>query len=607
MPGSASPGGDPVTVVEHTTDKNGHSLHFRSFRVTVGPPRCMKRRQSAFPSVMSLLATLLRYSRPLLVLAVVVGIASGAASTGLLALISQAVTREEQPGRAFFVAFVGLCLLVPVTRLLSVFLLQRLAQGAILDLRLSLSRQILASPLRQLEKVGPARLLAVLTNDIAILSSTIVLVPVVVINGAIVAGCLGYLAWLSPDLFLIFVALLAFGVATYRLPLLAGAERFRRVRELQDRMLEHFRGLTEGAKELKLHARRRASFLGSLEEAADAQRGAQIHAGLIFASAAAWGHALLFLVVGALLAGRTLLPGLPHEVMVGYVLILVYMVTPLQAVLDSTPDFSRGRISLSRIEDLNLSLHTEGSLRAEPAAGLRGEEPSSGWSELALEGVTHGYAGENPQESFTLGPIDLVLRPRELVIVAGGNGSGKTTLAKLLLGLYEPEAGRIVLDGEPVTAANREVYRNRFSAVFADFHLFPQLLGLSAEGLDDAAATYLRELKLDHKVKVEGGRLSTTALSTGQRKRLALLTAYLEDRPIYLFDEWAADQDPLFKRLFYEELLPELRARGKTVVVISHDEQYYGVGDRLLKLDYGQLTYDGLPQAPAAVAVAASR
>jgi putative ATP-binding cassette transporter len=94
---------------------------------------------------------------------------------------------------------------------------------------------------------------------------------------------------------------------------------------------------------------------------------------------------------------------------------------------------------------------------------------------------------------------------------------------------------------------------------------------------------------------VREGAFSTLALSQGQRKRLALLTAYLEDRPIYLFDEWAADQDPQFKEIFYHHLLPELRARNKTVLVITHDDRYYDVADRLIKLDYGKLVYDGRP------------
>jgi putative ATP-binding cassette transporter len=173
----------------------------------------------------------------------------------------------------------------------------------------------------------------------------------------------------------------------------------------------------------------------------------------------------------------------------------------------------------------------------------------------------------------------------------GGNGSGKTTLAKLLTGLYAPDGGDIRFDGQLITDQNREWYSQHFSVVFSDFFLFDSLLGLKRQvsNLDATARDYLVQLQLDHKVQVKDGNLSTTSLSQGQRKRLALLTAYLEDRPIYIFDEWAADQDPMFKEVFYDRLLPELRAKGKTVIVISHDDRYYHVADRIIKLDYGQL------------------
>jgi putative ATP-binding cassette transporter len=115
---------------------------------------------------------------------------------------------------------------------------------------------------------------------------------------------------------------------------------------------------------------------------------------------------------------------------------------------------------------------------------------------------------------------------------------------------------------------------------------------LEAPKLDDKAREYLVKLQLNHKLDVKEGVLSTTQLSQGQRKRLALLTAFLEDRSIYLFDEWAADQDPTFKQTFYDSLLPELKARGKTVIVISHDDRYYDVADRLIKLEDGKLEYD---------------
>ncbi|BDI14299.1 hypothetical protein ANSO36C_01010 [Nostoc cf. commune SO-36] len=143
-----------------------------------------------------------------------------------------------------------------------------------------------------------------------------------------------------------------------------------------------------------------------------------------------------------------------------------------------------------------------------------------------------------------------------------------------------------------ISEENREWYRQHFSVVFSDFYLFEELLGLKNSDLDAQAKKYLKQLQLDHKVKVENGQLSTTSLSQGQRKRLALLTAYLEDRPIYLFDEWAADQDPVFKEIFYTQLLPELRSRGKTVLVISHDDHYFHLANRIIKLDYGQIEYD---------------
>jgi putative ATP-binding cassette transporter len=206
--------------------------------------------------------------------------------------------------------------------------------------------------------------------------------------------------------------------------------------------------------------------------------------------------------------------------------------------------------------------------------------------------VTHSYHREQEESSFVLGPIDLSFRPGELIFLIGGNGSGKTTLAKLLTGLYIPEAGEIRLNGQLITDENRESYRQHFSAIFTDFYLFESLLGLDHPELDQLAQKYLARLQLDHKVQVIDGNLSTTALSQGQRKRLALLAACLEDRPFYIFDEWAADQDPLFKEIFYEQLLPELKSKGKTALVLSHDERYYHVADRIIKLDYGKLVSD---------------
>lgn len=272
------------------------------------------------------------------------------------------------------------------------------------------------------------------------------------------------------------------------------------------------------------------------------------------------------------------------------------MLVPLDGLLNNLPTVNAARVSLARIEAVMAEF---GALRTVPPASDAPDVPPAG--AVTLRGVTHAYFHERDERMFRIGPIDLTIRPGELVFIVGGNGSGKTTLAKVLTGLYEPEEGTIEVDGRPIGWRERAAYRQRFSAVFNDFHLFDALLGIvdpddPARAQADARANALiAKLALDHKVKVVDGAFSNRALSTGQRKRLALVVAYLEDRPFYLFDEWAADQDPSFKAVFYEQLLPELRARGKAVIVITHDDRYFDLADRLLKLDNGQIVSDTAP------------
>ncbi|MFE3195238.1 ATP-binding cassette domain-containing protein [Nocardia sp. NPDC059240] len=189
---------------------------------------------------------------------------------------------------------------------------------------------------------------------------------------------------------------------------------------------------------------------------------------------------------------------------------------------------------------------------------------------------------------FSLGPLDLTFEPGRITFIVGGNGSGKSTLAKLITGLYVPQQGHLSLNGETIDHENIEWFRQNTSAVFTDFHLFEDYLGFD-EGVDEEVRKHLKDLQIDHKVTVENGRLSTVALSQGQRKRLALLTALLEDRPIYMFDEWAADQEPKFRDVFYREILVKLKERGKTVIVITHDDRYFDCADQIVKLDFGRI------------------
>ena len=284
-------------------------------------------------------------------------------------------------------------------------------------------------------------------------------------------------------------------------------------------------------------------------------------------------------------------------VLLGYALILLYMAGPMQGIVYSVPVYITAGISLKKIEELGL---TFGSSKLNPPSlPVTLPEIRKDWQQIDLIEVTHHYEREHDSASFTLGPINLSLYAGELVFVVGGNGGGKTTFAKLLAGLYTPDSGKILLDNRPITDQNRDWYCQHFSAVYSDFYVFEQLLGIDSERLNTNLTRYLAELKLKDKVQIKDGRFSTTHLSLGQRKRLALLVAYLEDRPFYIFDEWAADQDPQFKDVFYHQILKELKARGKTILIITHDDRYYKLADRLIKFEAGSIVEQPLLRAGA--------
>ncbi len=538
---------------------------------------------------MKLFLFFIHYSRRIAILAILAGIISGVSSTGMLAVINASLRGNGPSAGKLIWAFVALCLLLPLARFTSESLLIRLGQDALLELRMRLCRQILATPLRRLEEFGAPRLMSSLTDDVPTITNALLTIPLICINVAVVIGGLIYLGWLSSWVLLLVLAFMAVGIATYQLAVIKAIRFFNAAREHTDALFQHFRALTDGTKELKLHRRRREVFAEDvLKTSATSFRRESVKAATIYSGASSWGQALGFVVVGLLVFALPAWYAFDLQVMTGYVLVLLFVITPLQVVMTTLPNLSRANIAVRRVEELGLSLT---KYATEERTSPHNDLPVT-WESLELREVMHNYPSEEKDEGFMLGPIDLTLRPGELVFFIGGNGSGKTTLAKLLIGLYAPEAGEIRLDGKPITEENRDHYRQMFTAVFSDFYLFDSLLGIESQQLDEHALEYLKQLQLTQKVEVKEGVLSTTNLSQGQRKRLALLTAYLEDRPIYLFDEWAADQDPLFKQVFYYELLPELKAQGKTVLVISHDDRFYEVGDRIIKLDYGKIVHD---------------
>jgi putative pyoverdin transport system ATP-binding/permease protein len=539
---------------------------------------------------MKLLFLLGQSSRPLLLGALATSVLGGVGGTWLVAAIHRALDASTAELPRLGLEFAGGSIAVLLLRWASRSLFVELSQATMERLRRHISANVAEAPYREVEALGAARLLVVLTEDVATVAELFVLLPRLVLQGAVVLGCLGYLTMLSWSAFLIALTGVALGSCGRYFGTRRASEHLRRARRAEDDLYASFRGLFAGAKELKLHAARRRAFVddvlgADIERVTEERtRGDELHLASVN-----WGVLLFYAMIGAVLFLPPELLGAEPTVRSGYALMFLYMMLPVHSLLEALPELSRTRVALERIDEAGLGREPRAANTPLPPGRLRS---------LRLDQVTHSYRREGCDGVFQLGPLSLELRPGEIVFLIGGNGSGKTTLAKLLVGLYAPESGEVLVDGVRVESAEREAYRQQFSTVFTDFHLFDGLLGVPATGLG-SAQQLLDALGLSHKVRIEAGNFSTTQLSTGQRKRLALLVAMLEDRPVYVFDEWAADQDPEYKEVFYGQVLPELRRRGKLVLVISHDDRYYHSGDRCLELKEGKLRAREAPLLPA--------
>lgn len=540
---------------------------------------------------MTLIRFFFRGSRSMMLCTVIAALLSGACNAGLIAMVNTALSHAgTNMPEVLIWSFVALGVGRLLTNFTAQMTLAHFAQRNSANIRRDLVGKILSVPLRQLEQIGAPRLMVALTEDVLSLTEAMLAIPTFMVNVAILVGGAIYLGYLSWTVLIAMGVFILFGAVAYRFLIRSGFAHLFAARDEQDRLFKHFRSLTDGIKELKLHRERRGVFFSeNIQGCTERYKRHNIAAEIRFIIAHNWSHLLFFTLIGLILFLLPKVNDVTPQALTGYVVATLYLMGPLSGVLGSLSMFGRATAALRKIQELGLTL----AARAGDDCPMEQPVGAPAFKKLEIVDVTHSYHREKEDDRFTLGPIRLTFRPGELVYLVGGNGSGKSTLAKVITGLYPPEQGTIRWDGRAVSEQNRDEYRQLFSAVFADFHLFENLMGKPGPELDAQAGEYLNLLHLEHKVKIKDGVLSTTQLSTGQRKRLALLNAYLEDRPFYLFDEWASDQDPLFKEVFYTQLLPELKARNKTVLVITHDDHYFHLADRIIKLDYGKIDIQG--------------
>ncbi len=531
----------------------------------------------------------LRLLRPywfLAMLATTAGTLGGLATAWLLAVVNRNLHAESAISWATVASFVVLCLLSVSGTAIAGAANSIIGQKLIAALRQDISARILRAPIATLEAYRTHRLMATLTNDVDTVSAFTFNFSGYAIAFAVTLGSFVYLLILSRPVFLISLGSVVIGVMINIIAKQGWIRDYEKVRVAQDDLHKQYRAIIDGAKELKISRPRRVNIYGvQLAGAADKIATLKSRAMQLFWLADACGSAIFFAVIGLLLTVQHWL-GISASAISGAVIVLLYVKGPIAQLAAALPIFDQARVSFQRVVELSAEFG-RGEPNLQIFSGEHSPESKPQFDQIEFRQVRYAFPSAGGSTAFVLGPIDLTVRAGELLFIVGENGSGKTTLIKLLLGIYAPQGGQILLDGIPVTAAGRDDYRQLFTTVFADYYLFDDLIHDST--LPQNAQVYLERLNIADKVTIRDGRFSTIDLSTGQRKRLALVHAYLENRPIIVTDEWAADQDPSFRHLFYTQLLPELKAEGKTLIVVSHDDRYFDVADRIIGLENGRL------------------
>ncbi|MGM8890074.1 multidrug ABC transporter permease/ATP-binding protein [Psychrobacter sp. 1Y1] len=537
---------------------------------------------------------------------ILLNLVNAAVSVGIIAYINHTFISQPVFDTLSWLSlgqFSLLVLLLLVTTFLSQYALTRLGHRFVYELRTKLVKQIIDTPVPQIDHLGSARLLASLSSDIQSITVAFVRMPELV-QGIILSVGVGlYLGWLSLPLLFIVMFWIVMTIWISTILVKHVYTHLTELREINDALYQDYQSIIEGRKELALNQHRAEKlYTDDFLAHAKSYEKTVTKSDTFHLSAVNWSNIMMFASIGIVFAVANYLD-IPMGVATTFSLTILFMQSPLLHAVGAYPTLQTAQVALEKIQSLELAEH-------QPSFAT--DTVAQDWQSITLNNINYRYVGssshatdtavndnaqnsdnsannQNPSNNI-LKSVNLTLQRGDVVFLIGANGSGKSTLAKIITGIFTPTTGTVQVDGQRVNSENNADFRQLFSAIFSDQHLFKQLIGIQGHEPDAALVSdWLHKLNLQEKVSVSDHKLSTDKLSQGQRKRLAMLIAVAEQKDILLLDEWAADQDPAFRRVFYQTLIPELKAMGKTLFIISHDDGYFEHADRLLLMKEGRL------------------
>jgi len=473
------------------------------------------------------------------------------------------------------IKFIAVLLLFFISAIAANISLTNFGHKFIYELRYQSVKQILDTPNSVINEIGKAKIIASLNNDIktitfAFMSATGFIQSLVFIVCASI-----YLCVIAPKIFIFLSIWIGATLFINTLFMKKIHLYFKHSRVQDDALQKHYDDIVEGHRELSLNRARASVCFDELNFTGDKKRQNMVKADIYHALSDNFTNIMLLGSVGLCVFLCVAFDWASLQTALSISLTILFLRGSFMSMVGSIPAALSAKVSLEKIMSLNLNKFKEGF--------KFDDNLSDNWQSIKLKDINFNYT----HGKFSLKDVNLEIKRGEITFIIGKNGSGKSTLINLLCGLMRPSSGEIYLDSTKIDERNLQSYQAKISAIFADFYLFSQTLSHNGFASQNEIDELLALLEIDKKVSVIDNKLSTTQLSTGQRKRLSLLIAILEHRSILILDEWAADQDPLFKRKFYKEILPFLQSKGISIIAVSHDDSYFDVATRIILVKDG--------------------
>lgn len=510
---------------------------------------------------------------------------SGLANGLLLAIVNFAaeeVYNRELEARLFVVYLISLILFVYTQKIAFVEAITSVEQ-ALQQVKLRIVNKVRRVELRFIEEHQEMGGYTALTQDSSLISQTAMKMVIAAQSLLVLLFSSIYLAMLSPFSFLLTLFAITIGVIVFFSHFQQTSEELQAAEQKEGQFLDRFTAMQHGFKELQVNRCESDDMFSHLNDSITQAKELKVSANTRLFFDAMLGnfvfYLLLLLIVSLLPLALPTSSETTHKVVASILFIFgpVGMFTGAMSMIMKTESAIKNLYTLE--EKLDASIQIQ-----EP----QNPEKYQDFKQIRIENLKFHYVDAHGKTLFLSGPHNLIIHRHEMLFIVGGNGSGKSTFLKLLMALYHAEQGSIYVDDEKIQIPMYPNYRALFSIVLTDFYLFDRIYGLPDINADEVNK-WLIILELDKKTRYENGRFTNTDLSTGQKKRLAFIVAVLKNRPICIFDELAADQDPGFRKKFYEQILPDLKAQGRLVIVVSHDDKYFYLADRIIKLQDGHI------------------